>query len=229
MDLIEVSDARRDPDYLDTVFKALGHITRRQILRLLAQRPHYPYELSKRLGFTSRVIIKHLEVLENAGIVETEAGDTSLGPQRTYYKLRAGFGLSTTILPNSFIVQLRPHEARITRIRTQISVPEPRHDVQAVKVLLQELEKVNQQLSKLEEKSMNLARQRGLIIRKIEQIMDECDWDDKSCQLVRRHINPVIMDEDGPQKQPMEKVLDIFEKRFSEKDEENQEVRIEFD
>jgi hypothetical protein len=96
-------------------------------------------------------------------------------------------------------------------------------------LLLQELEKVNQQLDKLEEKSMNLARQRGLIIRKIEEIMNECDWDDESCQLVRRHINPVIMDEEGTQEPSMEKVLDIFEKRFSETDEDDQEVHIEFD
>ncbi len=48
---------REEQDDLDKVFKALGHITRRRILRLLAQNPRYPYEISKMLGLTSRVIL----------------------------------------------------------------------------------------------------------------------------------------------------------------------------
>ncbi len=222
----------RDSDYLDTIFKALGHITRRRILRLLAQRPHYPYELSKTLGFTSRVIIKHLEVLENAGIVETEAGERSLGPERTYYKLRAGFGLSTTILPNSFAVHLRPN-TRITTIRARISLPPVRNDVRAVKILLNELRKIDRQITALEEKRLQLMNHRGLIIQKIENIMENCSWDEESCRLIRSHINPVDTGNDVSDEKPIEKVLDIFEKRFSgkasKKKDDKQEVRIEFD
>ncbi|MBN2230754.1 MAG: ArsR family transcriptional regulator [Candidatus Thorarchaeota archaeon] len=210
-----MSSSGKDTDYLDTVFKALGHITRRRILRLLAQRPYYPYELSKALGFTSRVIIKHLEVLENARIVETEAGETSLGPERTYYKLRSGFGLSTTILPNSFAVHLRPHKTRITTIRARISIPKESYDVRAVRVLLQEIEKINRQISALEDRSLQLINQRGYYIRKIQEIMEECSWDDESCRLVRQHINPVAVDDRDTSEKPLEDVLNIFEERLS--------------
>jgi len=179
------------------------------------------------------VIIKHLEVLENAGIVATEAGETSLGPERTYYKLRSGFGLSTTILPDSFAVHLRPFEARITTIRARITVPKERYDVRAVRMLLQEIEKINQQIAALEEKSVQLVNQRGLYIRKIEEIMEECTWDDESCQLVRQHINPVAIDDSDTTDKPLEKVLNIFEKRFTDQEKENepenQEISIEFE
>ncbi|MFW9931931.1 MAG: ArsR/SmtB family transcription factor [Candidatus Thorarchaeota archaeon] len=227
-----MSSSRKDADYLDTVFKALGHITRRRILRLLAQRPYYPYELSKALGYTSRVIIKHLEVLENAEIVETEAGETSLGPERTYYKLRSGFGLSTTILPNSFAVHLRPHETHITMIRSRISIPKQRYDVRAVRVLLQEIEKINRQISALEERSMQLVNQRGQYIRKIEEIMEECEWDDESCKLVRQHISPVAVDDTESTRKPLEKVLNTFEERLSNEEKEkndSQEIQIDFE
>ncbi|MDF1540436.1 MAG: helix-turn-helix domain-containing protein, partial [Candidatus Thorarchaeota archaeon] len=88
-----IKTGSEEPDNLDRMFKALGHSTRRRILRLLAQKPRYPYELSKILGFTSRVVIKHLEVLQNVDIVTREAGESDLGPERTYYKLNSGFGL----------------------------------------------------------------------------------------------------------------------------------------
>ncbi|MHA1480518.1 MAG: ArsR/SmtB family transcription factor, partial [Candidatus Thorarchaeota archaeon] len=65
---------REEQDDLDKVFKALGHITRRRILRLLAQNPRYPYEISKMLGLTSRVILKHLEALQQVGFVVKEPG-----------------------------------------------------------------------------------------------------------------------------------------------------------
>lgn len=226
-------DTHRSPDYLDSVFKALGHMTRRRILRLLAQRPYYPYELSKALGFTSRVIIKHLEVLENAGLVETEAGETSLGPERTYYRLRAGFGLSTTILPNSFIVHLRPQQHTITTIRTSVVMPKVRTDVAAVRLLLNELDQINTQMRSLEERRLKLANQRGQVIRRIEDIMQECHWDNESCKIVRKYINPIAVDDEDIGEDPLEKVMDIFEKRLggekSDKEKSKQQVHIEFD
>ncbi len=203
------------PDNLDRVFKALGHSTRRRILRLLAQEPRYPYELSKILGLTSRVVIKHLEVLQNVGIVSREAGESDLGPERTYYRLNTGFGLSTTILPNSFVVALRP---QITRIHVQqgFAIPQVPSDVRAVKYLLNELTKVNKRISEIQDESMRLANTRGQIIHRIEAIMQEFDWDEESCAAVRSRLNPVRIEgnigKQIPSKDLLAEVLTIFER-----------------
>ncbi|MHA1216631.1 MAG: ArsR/SmtB family transcription factor [Candidatus Thorarchaeota archaeon] len=179
---------RASPNDLDRVFKALGHVTRRRILQLLAQSPRYPYEISKLLDLNRRVVLKHLEALEEAGLVEHETGESDLGPDRTYYRLSVSFGLSTTILPNSFMI-------RVTRARPETTEPaaravRPRADVRAVKALLTELSRINERIARLDEERVRLAEVRGQIIRQIEAIMRACDWDDESCMRVRSLIDP---------------------------------------
>ena len=210
-------DTQEQPDNLDRVFKALGHSTRRRILRLLAQKPRYPYEIKKILGLdSSRVAIKHLEVLQSVGIVSKEdkiSGE--LGPGRTYYKLNRGFGLSTTILPNSFVVHLMPQVARV-KMPLGFAVPQVRSDVRAVRQLLQELTKVNKRITEMQNESMKLAHIRGQIIHRVEAIMQEYAWDEESCRAVRSRLNPVriegSLDKQKSPKDLLDEVLAIFEK-----------------
>lgn len=208
----------QDPENLDKVFKALGHLTRRKILRLLAQGPRYPYELSKILQLNRRVVLKHLNSLEEAGLVQRESGESDLGPDRVYYKLNVSFGLSTTILPHSFGIRI----IRTDRVARQPRVtPEVQPDVEAVKQLLDELHKVNTRLQKLDQETMKLSEIRGRIIQRIEEIMDECNWDSESCQKVRSMLNPVF-----PTRRKKEQVSDwilqiqeimnVFEEMFSQ-------------
>ena len=141
--------SQEEPMNLDKVFKALGNVTRRRILQLLAQGARYPYELSKTLGLTQRGVFKHLEALQDAGLVEKYSGESELGPDRVYYRLNEKFGgLSTTILPNVFTVHFtsRGSTGRLL-VPKGFIVPEARPDVTAVKRLLSELGKVNRKLS----------------------------------------------------------------------------------
>ena len=214
---------RTDPEDLDKVFKALGHITRRRILRLLAQTPRYPYELSKLLELNRRVVLKHLDALQDAALVEREAGDSDLGPNRIYYRLKASFGLSTTILPNAFVMRFTQrqhpsahasHPSFVTR--------DTDYDVKAVRRLLRELDKTHKQLGAIDEERMRLASIRAEIIRRIEGIMNECKWDQESCQRVRALINPVRMGVPvetttgkDPWSESIREALNLFEKMFS--------------
>jgi predicted transcriptional regulator len=175
---------------LDKVFKALGHVTRRRILQLLAQNPRYAYELSKMLELNRRVVLKHLEALEDAGLIGHEAGESELGPDRTYYRLNVSFGLSTTILPNAFVIGLTQRSRNGTSA-AEARLPRDDADVQAVRRLLSELDKTNTRLNQLDEERMHLAVLRGQIIARIERIMLECSWDQKSCQRVRTLIDPL--------------------------------------
>ncbi len=183
---------QKEPVDLDRVFKALGSETRRKILRMLSQSPSYPYQLAKDLELTSRGVFKHLEALREAGLVEREAGESEVGPDRVYYRLNTRFGLSTTVLPDAFAVRLIRREAggRIAIPRGFV-IPEARRDVAAVRELLRELGRVNQRLSHLDEERMRFSSLRGKIIRRIEDIMEACSWDDESCERVRSLIDPV--------------------------------------
>jgi predicted transcriptional regulator len=209
-----------NPKNLDKVFKALGHNTRRRILRLLAQSPRYPYELSKLLALNRRVVLKHLDALQKAGLVTREHGESDLGPDRIYYKLKVSIGLSTTIMPEVFAVRIY-EDAQTRRTTAGFKIPKARHDVKAVKQLLHELGRVNNRLKKLDNERMRFASIRGQIMKHIEMIMERCDWDPKSCQQVRSLINPVrISKEMQHSRKPLtweetvEEALLLFDKLF---------------
>jgi predicted transcriptional regulator len=180
------------PADLDKVFKALGNVTRRRILQLLAQGARYPYQLSKTLGLTQRGVFKHLEALQEAGLVERYHGESELGPDRVYYRLNARLGLSTTILPDVFTIRLTTRQSpSAILIPKGFIIPEARPDVAAVRKLLRELGKVNRKLMEIDEERLRFASLRGKIISKIEEIMDLAEWDEESCQKVRSLIDPI--------------------------------------
>jgi predicted transcriptional regulator len=223
---------RADRDDLDKVFKALGHITRRRILRLLAQNPRYPYELSKLLGMRSRVITKHLESLRDAGIVIKEPGESQLGPDRTYYRLNVAFGLSTTILPNSFVVRFHPTSVPKEQ---EASLPPSTRDIRVIQALLNQLKNVNDRLREVDNERIRLAERRGQIIRNIERFMDDCEWESEVCQKIRSLINPVkahdaSQDDETKTKDPFSEAIKLFQDILeSDKDNTEEEIEIETD
>ena len=213
--------SQEGPGDLDRVFKALGSETRRRILRLLAQRAHYPYELSSMLGLTPRGVFKHLESLQKAGLVEREHGESELGPDRVYYRLNVRFGLSTTILPDAFVVRLTRHGQKGRLVIPQgFVIPEARPDVSAVRRLLRELGKINKRLTAIDQERMRFTSLRGQIIRQIESIMDEAQWDEESCQKVRSLLDPVRQQMDETVEtdawtSTVQEALKLFERMFS--------------
>ncbi|MHA1904313.1 MAG: ArsR/SmtB family transcription factor [Candidatus Thorarchaeota archaeon] len=233
------------PDELDKVFKALGHLTRRRILRLLAQNPRYPYELSKLLDLNRRVVLKHLDALQEAGLVSREHGQSDLGPDRTYYKLKVSFGLSTTILPNTFVVRMTQRGGRrAIAMPPGFKIPEVPADVRAVKRLLDELTKVNKKLVSIDDERMRYVSLRGQIIQRIESIMEEQNWDQQSCQRVRALLNPVRTDgtsmtDEGSAlwAESLKEALELFENLFKlrghpqprKKDKDEKEIEVQFD
>ncbi|TFH01541.1 MAG: ArsR family transcriptional regulator, partial [Candidatus Thorarchaeota archaeon] len=199
-----------------------GSVTRRRILQLLAQGARYPYELSKTLDLTQRGVFKHLEALQEAGLIERYHGESELGPDRVYYRLNARFGLSTTILPDVFTVRVTRREGTGQIIIPKgFIIPEARPDVTAVRNLLRELGKVNKRLLDIDEERLRFASLRGKIIRKIEEIMDLAEWDEKSCEKVRTLIDPIRQHGQNPEQdahdiwsETVKQTISLFENLF---------------
>lgn len=189
VEITRLSD--QGPADLDKVFKALGNETRRRILRLLAQGDRYPYELHKMLNLTPRGVLKHLEILQEAGLVEREHGESDLGPDRVYYRLNARFGLSTTILPDTFFVRLtRSQAGGQILIPRGFIIPEARPDVAAIRQLLRELGKVDRRLQEIDEERIKFTSLRSKIIQRVEAIMEQSRWDEQSRQRIRTMLDP---------------------------------------
>ena len=55
------------------VFRALADPTRRAIIHLLAERPLSVGEVASKFDVTRNAVVKHIAILEEGGLVETEA------------------------------------------------------------------------------------------------------------------------------------------------------------
>ncbi|MDQ1380075.1 MAG: hypothetical protein QOG65_1487 [Actinomycetota bacterium] len=72
MHVSETRSARARRDQVDHVFDALADPTRRRIVEHLGRAPAGAGEIAERLPVSRQAVVKHLAVLENAGLVRGE-------------------------------------------------------------------------------------------------------------------------------------------------------------
>ncbi len=81
----------------------LGNENRRKIIQLLANRPCYVSEISGRLGVGPIAIISHLNLLEQAGLVEYSVDEQ----RRKYFNIANNMRLEVSVSPYSYNVTLQ--------------------------------------------------------------------------------------------------------------------------
>ena len=92
---------------INELLDAFGNITRRNILNSLADDSKYILEMSKELNVNRSAITKHLENMEEIGILSSsfEPKDTS---QKKFYKIATNRRLEVELTPNYFSIDLTP-------------------------------------------------------------------------------------------------------------------------
>jgi len=123
----------------------LGNENRRNILRLLSQKPCYVTEISEYIGVSPKAVIDHLEMLEKAGLVESRVDER----RRKYFHISRSIRLEVDVSPYSFGIKsaylcrtkFNYDHVEIENIRDDSEVPE---DPVA---RLERLEKVKKELS----------------------------------------------------------------------------------
>jgi len=93
---------------IDKVLQIVGNETRRRILTLLSEEPHYISQIAKKLDVTQPAILKHLSLLQKAGLIESFWKKNPLGAARKYYKICDSVGIEIAINPKNFRVTRRP-------------------------------------------------------------------------------------------------------------------------
>ena len=80
----------------------LGNENRRKILHLLASRPCYMSEIAERLDVGAKAILGHLELLEQAGMIEANVDEQ----RRKYFHITDNLRLEVFVSPYSFEVEI---------------------------------------------------------------------------------------------------------------------------
>jgi len=100
---------------MDKVLQIVGNENRRKILTLLSKEPHYISQIAKKLDVTQPAILKHLSILERAGLIESFWRKSPLGAARKYYKICDSVGIEIAINPKDFRVARRPQKMSCPR------------------------------------------------------------------------------------------------------------------
>ena len=92
------------------ILRIVGNETRRKILTLLSEEPRYISEIAKKLEVTQPAILKHLSILEKAGLIKSFWRNSHVGAARKYYQICKSVGVEIAINPKSFKVNKQPQK-----------------------------------------------------------------------------------------------------------------------
>jgi predicted transcriptional regulator len=85
---------------------AFWNPTRRRIIKRLSQEPSYPSQLSRELGIGQALVAKHLEALEEVGVVRSSMAESPYGPKRREYLLSRSVSVTVDFAPHFFNAQV---------------------------------------------------------------------------------------------------------------------------
>ena len=87
---------------IEKLLNMLGNETRREILQMLSERPHYVSELSQELDIGQKAIIEHLSLMRGAGILESKFEKVKRGRPRKYFIISKHVMLEVSIGTDTF-------------------------------------------------------------------------------------------------------------------------------
>ena len=169
----------------DLILDILGNDTRRKILAVLSDEPMYFNQLAKEVDIGQQAVIRHLQALEDSGLIETYAEKSEFGaPDRKYYRLNNSFILTVSLSEDDFTIKKQDLTESVQNKQSKKynkmldSMPE---DTGAVLSLLQEqLADVEDRISALELQLNDLRALKQLILNRLHKIgMDSFEQDER--------------------------------------------------
>jgi ArsR family transcriptional regulator len=144
----------------DKIFLALKSETRRKILAMLASEPMYLTQLAFNLNLGQQAIFRHLQLLEEAGLLDSDFKDAGQGAPRRYYQIARAVRVEVQISPEMFDVGL------FDVPRIEISTPKEFPELAEVVKKCAELGKTPNSKEKLSEYS-DLLKELGKELSKV--------------------------------------------------------------
>jgi len=91
-----------DDTGIDSVLLTVENPVRRKIIKQLSREPSYQLRISKELGFSQQLVAKHLDAMEDSGVVSSQMEASPHGPKRKEYLLNKSISLTIDFAPNLF-------------------------------------------------------------------------------------------------------------------------------
>jgi predicted transcriptional regulator len=91
-----------DDSDIDSVLLTVENPVRRKIIKRLSKEPSYQLRMSRELGFSQQLVAKHLDAMEDSGVVSSQMEASPHGPKRREYLLNRSISLTIDFAPNLF-------------------------------------------------------------------------------------------------------------------------------
>jgi predicted transcriptional regulator len=184
---------------LDAVLGTVENPIRRKIIARLSDEPNYQLQLSKELGLSQQLVAKHLDTMEDAGLVSTMAQSSPRGPPRKEYLLKKSFSVTIDLAPNLFRARMFSFGAvpgmqnderaqMVAQVSEALRYPE---GAARIRPLTNVVEEVDKKLKEMEEERAVLLYLRSLALREAARITTSLPAVD------RRRVLRYLMREEG--------------------------------
>jgi ArsR family transcriptional regulator len=158
----------------DFILNILGNDTRRKILTVLSEEPMYFNQLAREISVGQQAVLRHLQALEEGGLIETYAEKSDFGaPDRKYYRLNDSFILTISLSEDDFTVtKQKIVESRNKKSKKYYKALDlmPEHSGKALSSLQGRLAAIEEEMSTLESRLNELHALRQLILSKVHKI-----------------------------------------------------------
>jgi len=170
--------------HIETILDVLGNETRRKILKVLADEPHYLLQLADELNVSQQAILKHLNILKKHGIISSFKAESDFAaPPRKYYELSKSLCLIIGMSKN--LVDFEIHEIllkedlskfpeELKEIFYKIEELENKYPLtQALKNAKSILKEIDSRIKKLREIEISLLKLKQKLMEKAYKIIRE--------------------------------------------------------
>jgi len=159
---------------VNLILDILGNSTRRKILTVLSEEPMYFNQLAKKIVIGQQAILRHLQALEDIGLIETYSEKSEFGaPDRKYYRLNDSFILTISLSEDDFtITKQNNKQARRSELKKYYANLDsiPKETGEALSLLQENLSSIEDEISIQESRLNDLYALRQLIISKLHKI-----------------------------------------------------------
>ena len=156
------------------ILNILGNDTRRKILAVLSEEPMYFNQLAKEISVGQQAVLRHLQALEEGGLIQTYAEKSDFGaPDRKYYRLNNSFILTISLSEDDFTVtKQKIIESRHKNSKKYYKAIDlkPEHAGKALSSLQESLADIEEEMSTLESRLNELHALKQLILNKVHKI-----------------------------------------------------------
>lgn len=182
---------------LDMILAMLGNPVRRRIVKRLSQESSYSLQIAKELGFGQQLVAKHLDTMEQAGVVVSSLEPSPHGPKRRSYVLNKNVSVTVSLAPHLFstrIVSLSafPEESHVSKASFSLmdrlsEISQNPADRNRIAPFAELLDEIDERIKKLEDERSVLLYVRNTVMKEASRRIREMQTS-RDAKMVLYHV-----------------------------------------